>query len=129
MSILTVVPRTIAMAVTIFVFATILGSVFTLIEHRRIPVLRELVIAYKVFFKGVPMVIAIFLAYFGLPPAFEFIASLVGLEINGYATPSWVLLIIALVGCLAAFQAEVIKGALNSFDTGQADAAHSLGYT
>jgi L-cystine transport system permease protein len=29
---------------------------------------------------------------------------------------------------VAAFQAEVVKGALNSFDTGQADAAHSLGY-
>ena len=29
---------------------------------------------------------------------------------------------------VAAFQAEVVKGDLNSFDTGQADAAHSLGY-
>ena len=78
MSILTVVPRTLLMAATIFVFSTIIGSLFTLIEHRRIPVLREFVVAYKVFFKGVPMVIAIFLAYLALPPAFEFLTSLVG---------------------------------------------------
>jgi L-cystine transport system permease protein len=39
-----------------------------------------------------------------------------------------VTLIVALTLCVAAFQAEVVKGALNSFDTGQADAAYSLGY-
>ncbi len=36
---------------------------------------------------------------------------------------------IGVTACIAAFQAEVIKGALNSFDNGQADAARSLGYT
>lgn len=30
---------------------------------------------------------------------------------------------------MAAFQAEVVKGALNSFDSGQSEAAHSLGYS
>ncbi len=127
-SILTAVPRTLAMAVTIFVFSTLIGGLFAFIEHKRIPVLREFVLAYKVFFKGVPMVIAIFLAYFGLPKAIEFLASLAGAEVNAHATPNWITLIVALVGCLAAFQAEVIKGALNSFDNGQADAARSLGY-
>jgi L-cystine transport system permease protein len=116
------------MAATIFVFSTLIGGLFAFIEHKRIPVLRELVLAYKVFFKGVPMVIAIFLAYFGLPKAVEFLGSLVGADITGQAIPNWVILIVALTGCLAAFQSEVIKGALNSFDKGQADAARSFGY-
>ena len=42
--------------------------------------------------------------------------------------PNWIIIIVALTACVAAFQAEVVKGALNSFDTGQADAAYSLGY-
>ncbi|MEK1887250.1 MAG: ABC transporter permease subunit [Phyllobacterium sp.] len=126
--ILSAVPVTLAMAVTIFVFSTIIGSLFALVEHRRIPVLRELVVAYKIAFKGVPMVIVIFLAYFGLPPALQFLFSLVGVNYNAHNTPNWVVLIIAVTGCIAAFQAEIVKGALNSFDTGQADAAHSLGY-
>ncbi|HET7412274.1 MAG TPA: ABC transporter permease subunit [Pararhizobium sp.] len=127
-SILGAVPRTLAMALTIFVFSTIIGSLYALIEHRRIPVLRELVMAYKIAFKGIPMVIVIFLAYYGLPPAFRFLASLVGVEANAHAMPNWVIIVVALSACVAAFQSEVVKGALNSFDTGQADAAYSLGY-
>jgi L-cystine transport system permease protein len=128
-SILGAVPVTLAMALAIFVLSTINGSLFAMVEYRQIPVLRELVVAYKVAFKGVPMVIVIFLAYYGLPPALQFLSSLVGVEFNGHSTPNWVTLIVALTLCVAAFQAEVVKGALNSFDTGQADAAYSLGYT
>jgi L-cystine transport system permease protein len=127
--ILGAVPVTVAMALTIFVFSTIIGSLFALIEHRRIPVLRELVVAYKVIFKGVPMVVVIFLVYYSLPFILQYLAALVGVKMNGYGTPNWVILVVALIACVAAFQAEVVKGALNSFDTGQADAAHSLGYT
>lgn len=123
------VPETLVMALTIFVFSTIIGGLFALVEHRRVPILRELVTAYKVAFKGVPMVVVIFLAYYGLPVAFEFLASVVGVRFNGHLTPNWITLLVALTACLAAFQAEVIKGALNSFDGGQADAARSLGYT
>ena len=126
--ILGAVPATLAMALAIFVLSTIIGSLFAMVEYRRIPVLKELVVAYKVAFKGVPMVIVIFLAYYGLPPALQFLSSLVGVDYNGHSTPNWVTLIVALTLCVAAFQAEVVKGALNSFDTGQADAAYSLGY-
>lgn len=127
--ILGAVPVTLAMAFTVFVFSTLIGCVLALIEYRHIPVLRELVFVYKIILKGVPMVIVIFLAYFGLPPALQFLLKLVGVNFNAHNTPNWVILVIAVTGCIAAFQAEIIKGALNSFDNGQADAAHSLGYT
>src|SRR4051794_14336989 len=127
-SILSAVPLTLAMAFAIFVLSTLIGSLYALIEYRRIPVLRELVVAYKITFKGVPMVIVIFLAYYGLPPVLQFVASLLGLQVNAHTMPNWIIIIVALTACVAAFQAEVVKGALNSFDTGQADAAYSLGY-
>ncbi|MER8972653.1 ABC transporter permease subunit [Mesorhizobium sp. M0800] len=127
--ILGAVPVTLGMALTIFVLSTLVGSIFALVEYRRVPVLRELIMAYKIVFKGVPMVIVIFLAYFGLPPAFQFLLSLLGINFNAHETPNSVILIIAVTGCIAAFQSEIIKGALNAFDTGQSDAAHSLGYT
>ncbi|TBA20148.1 amino acid ABC transporter permease [Rhizobium ruizarguesonis] len=126
--ILGAVPVTLAMALGIFVFSTIVGSLFAMVEYRRVPLLRELVVAYKVVFKGVPMVIVIFLAYYGLPPTLQFLTSLVGIDYSGHSTPNWITLIVALTACVAAFQAEVVKGALNSFDNGQADAAYSLGY-
>lgn len=124
-----VVPVTLGMAALVFIFSTIIGSLFAMVEYRRIPILRELVTAYKVIFKGIPMVVVIFLVYYSLPWVLQYLASLAGYTINGYWTPNWVILVVALICCVAAFQAEVVKGALNSFDTGQADAAHSLGYT
>lgn len=128
-AILGAVPTTLAMALAVFVLSTLIGSVYALIEYRRIPVLRELVIVYKVTFKGVPMVIVIFLAYYGLPAVSQFFVSLFGLKLVAHAIPNWITLIVALTACVAAFQAEVVKGAVNSFDTGQADAARSLGYS
>lgn len=128
-SILDAVPVTLAMAVLIFITSTLVGGLFALVEHRRIPVLRQLVIAYKVAFKGMPMVVVIFLAYYGLPPALHFVASLLNVEVNAHSLPNWVIIIVALTACVSAFQAEVVKGALNAFDSGQSDAAHSLGYS
>jgi len=128
-SILDAVPVTLAMALTIFIFSTLLGGLFALVEHKKIPLLRQLVVTYKIAFKGVPMVVVIFLAYYGLPPALHFVASLFGLPFNAHSLPNWVIIIVALTACVAAFQAEVVKGALNAFDAGQAEAAHSLGYS
>lgn len=128
-SIMTAVPGTLLRAVIIFMLSTIIGGLFALVEYRNIPVLRQLVMAYKVIFKGVPMVIVIFLAYYGLPMAINYFAGLVGSDINGHLLPNVVTLIFALTACVSAFQAEVVKGALNSFDTGQSDAASSLGYS
>ncbi|SFJ71196.1 L-cystine transport system permease protein [Bosea sp. OK403] len=122
------VPVTLAMALIVFVVSTIIGGLFALVEHRRIPVLREFVVAYKVVFKGVPKVIVIFLVYYSLPAVIQFLGSLVGVTLNGHTTSNWVILVVSLIACMAAFQAEIVKGALNSFDTGQSDAAHSLGY-
>lgn len=127
-SILDAVPRTLLMALVIFVLSTVIGSLFAMVEYRHTPLLRQIVIAYKIAFKGVPMVIVVFLAYYGLPTALEFFTSLAGVEFNGHSTPNWVTLIVALTACVSAFQAEVVKGALNSFDRGQSDAAYSLGY-
>ena len=128
-SILDAVPVTLLMVATVFICSTLIGGLFAFIEYRRIPVLYPLVVIYKIAFKGMPMVVVIFLAYYGLPLALQFISQSIGVEFNAHALPNWVIIIIALSACISAFQAEVWKGALNSFDTGQSDAALSLGYS
>lgn len=128
-SILQAVPVTLAMAVVIFVLSTLLGGLFAMVEYRRIPVLRQLVILWKITFKGIPMVVVIFLAYYGLPAALHTVSSLAGIEVNAHSLPNWAIIIIALTACVSAFQAEVVKGALNAFDRGQSEAAQALGYS
>jgi L-cystine transport system permease protein len=128
LSLLSAVPRTLGMALLIFILSTLTGSLLALIEYKRVPILRELVTGYKVVFKGVPMVIMIFLTYYGLPSLIRFTNSLLRIKADVFGTPNWVVVVVAITACVAAFQAEIVKGALNSFDSGQADAAHSLGY-
>ena len=128
-SILGIVPKTLAMMLLIFVMAVLIGGLFAMIEHKRIIVLREFVAIYRVVFKGPPLIIVVFLAYFGLPPVFQFLLSLIGIHFDAYWTPNWLILVTALTFYYAAFEEEIIRGALNSFDTGQSDAARSLGYT
>lgn len=128
-SILGAVPVTLLMAVAIFILSTLLGGLLAWIEFRRIPVLRQLVFTYKVAFKGMPMIVVIFLAYYGLPSAIDFIATSLGLSVNAHSLPNWTVVIVALTACVSAFQAEVWKGAVNAFDMGQADAAAAFGYS
>ncbi len=126
--IVSAVPITLLMAVAVFVFSTAIGALFAYIDHKKIPILRQSVMIYSVVFKGVPKVIVIFLVYYSLPAIIQFVGRIFGYTLNGHSTPNWVVLIVSLIACMAAFQAEIIKGALNSFDTGQSDAARSLGY-
>ncbi|MDQ0470033.1 amino acid ABC transporter permease [Labrys wisconsinensis] len=128
-SILGIVPKTLAMMLLIFVLAVLIGGVFAIIEHKKVLVLHEIIAAYRVVFKGPPLIIIVFLAYFAFPPVLQFATSLVGVQFDAYWTPNWVTLVVALTLYYSAFEAEIIKGALNSFDKGQADAAFSLGYT
>ncbi len=73
-------------------------------------------IGYITLMRGLPIVILVFLFYFGLP-------ALLGL---GRASAFWVgVLVLALNG--AAFISEVLRGAIARVSSGQAEAAEALG--
>lgn len=127
--ILSVVPRTLGLAAAIFIFSTILGTIFTLIETYNIPVLKQIVVVFKLFLKGTPMVIYIFLTYFAFPPIVGFFTSLVGSNFDPYTIPPEITIIVALTFTLSPFQSEIIKGSFLSVGYGQIEAANSLGYT
>ncbi len=78
--------------------------------------LRRPAIVYITLMRGLPIVILIFLFYFGLP-------ALLGL---GRVSAFWVgVLVLAMNG--AAFNSEVLRGAIERIPIGQSDAAWALG--
>ncbi|ASR49077.1 amino acid ABC transporter permease [Paenibacillus kribbensis] len=112
-------PLTIIMAVTAMIMASILGLIVALIRNSRIPVLTQLAAVYISFFRAIPMLVQLFLFYFGLPqliPAFNnmtaLTAALIGLSLKE-----------------AAFLAEIFRAGLNSVDKGQLEAGLSVGMT
>ncbi len=101
-------------------FGLIGGSLiaFGLISHNNI--LKNILRLYVEFFRGTPMLVQLFIIYFGLPALFKGI----GLEWSLDRFPA---AIIALSLNVAAYLAEIIRGGIQSIDTGQWEACESLG--
>jgi arginine/lysine/histidine/glutamine transport system substrate-binding/permease protein len=76
--------------------------------------------AYIDFFRGTPLLVQIFMIYFGLPPLFQAIG--LSFTFNRFAAA-----IVALSCNSAAYIAEIVRGGIQSIETGQSEAAQSLG--
>lgn len=72
--------------------------------------------AYVNIVRGIPLLIIIFFAYFGIPLMFP------ALELSAFATA-----VVALTVFAAAYLAEIFRGSINAVAAGQAEAAEALG--
>jgi polar amino acid transport system permease protein len=71
---------------------------------------------YVIFFKGCPLLVLLFLLYFGLPS--------MGITLSAFTAA-----VIGFVLCNAAYNSEYIRGAITSIKDGQMVAAQALGMT
>jgi len=78
--------------------------------------IRKLVDTYVMIFRGFPLVIQLFIWYFGLPH--------LGIYLSPYAAA-----VLGFSLCSSAYHSEYIRGALMSIKTGQLMAARALGFT
>lgn len=105
--------------VTITIFSLILGLIIGLFmgmgRISKNPLLRIPATIYVQFVRGTPMLVQIFILYFGLPSAFN-------INLNPYAAG-----ILALGINSGAYIAEIVRGGIQSIDRGQMEAARSLG--
>ncbi|MGY6528893.1 MAG: ABC transporter permease subunit [Cyanobacterium sp.] len=91
---------------------------FGLISHNAI--VKNILRIYVEFFRGTPMLVQLFIIYFGLPALFQGI----GLQWSLERFPAAV---IALSLNVAAYLAEIIRGGIESIDKGQWEACEALG--
>jgi len=93
-----------------------IGLFVAALRRARIPGLQVLIAVYAYVFRGVPVLVLLFLAYFGLPS--------IGIKLSP-------LLAMALsLGLTAgAYLAEVFRGALASIDTTEIVAAEAMGFS
>lgn len=93
----------------------IMGIPFALMQIYGHPVLQRIVGLYVWFFRGVPILILMFLFYFGI---FE----LLGLNLTALTTTALVLGMTS-----AAYQSQIFRGAIQALPQGQIKAAAALG--
>jgi arginine/lysine/histidine transport system permease protein len=96
---------------------TVLGTFLSLMRLSNNKILRLISTAYIEFIRGTPLLVQLFIFYFGLPSVLkidipEFPAAIITLAINS-----------------GAYVAEIIRAGIQAVDKGQMEAARSLGMT
>jgi His/Glu/Gln/Arg/opine family amino acid ABC transporter permease subunit len=105
---------TVQVSVLAIVFGLVLGWMLGLVAVSGVRWLRAIAWAYVQFIRGTPLLVQIFLIYFGLPA--------LGINIPAYWSG-----VIALGLNSAGFQAEIVRAGIESIDRGQTEAARSIG--
>jgi polar amino acid transport system permease protein len=105
---------TVQVSVLAIVFGLVLGWLLGLAAVSGVPALHAVSWAYVQFIRGTPLLIQIFLIYFGLP--------VLGLNLPAYWSG-----VIALGLNSGGFQAEIVRAGIESIDRGQTEAARSIG--
>jgi len=112
-------PLTLAMAAGAMVLALVLAVALAMIRVLRVPVLDQLVQGFVSFFRGTPLLVQLFLFYYGLPqiiPAFS--------AINGVQAA-----VAGLTLHFSAYMAESIRAAILGVDRSQWEATQAVGMT
>jgi len=113
------VPLTIGMALAAMGCALLLACLLAVERVARIPVLDQVVQLFISFFRGTPLLVQLFLFYYGLPQILPFLSG-----INGVTAA-----IIGLTLHFSAYMAESIRAAILGVDRSQWEASQAVGMT
>ena len=119
---------TIAVSITAMLIGFSFAAIFTPLKLSKFKSLNLIANIYTTVIRGVPELLVIYLFFFGGSGAIMFVASIFGyneyIEINAFVTGSFAIGIIS-----GAYSTEVFRGAIQSIDKGQFEAAEVLGFS
>jgi polar amino acid transport system permease protein len=127
--VLEALPVTLGLTVLSLICGLVIGLGVAVIKIGKIPVLRELSRFYVSVTRGTPVIVQLYLTYFGIPLILKYINYYNGTSFNINAVPPIVFALVALSLNQGAYSSETIRAAILSVDKGQIEAAHSLGMT
>lgn len=128
-SILSRLPVTLMIAVGSMVIGLLIGFAVALIQIYKVPVLRQLSSFYVSFTRGTPLLVQMYLVFYGIPKIVYFLQTSYGLfygfDVNLISPEVFALLAFSLN--LGAYLSETIRSAIESVDRGQFEAAKAIG--
>ncbi|WNS40870.1 amino acid ABC transporter permease [Paenibacillus sp. MMS20-IR301] len=101
----------------------LVGFIIALPRLYKVPVLKTLAEVYISFFRGTPILIQLFLFYYGLPEVLKLV------HVDMTRTPVLVFVILTYGLHTGAFMSEMIRAAVTAVDKGQVEAAYATGMT
>ncbi|MDO4324023.1 MAG: amino acid ABC transporter permease [Lachnospiraceae bacterium] len=126
-ALLTYLPVTLELTIMAMIIGLVLGLIIALIRVAKIPVLNRLCILYVTVIRGTPVLVQLYITYFGIPIALKYFNYYNGTDYNINNIPGIVFAMVALGLNQAAFNSETIRSAILAIDKGQIEAANALG--
>lgn len=102
---------------------TALGVALAFARLYRVPALNQLATVFISFMRGTPIIVQMFVVYYGLPA----LLLGVGVDVNRWDKIYFIIITYGLNA--AAFMGEIFRAAISSVPAGQSEAAYSVGLT
>ncbi|ASA23256.1 amino acid ABC transporter permease [Paenibacillus donghaensis] len=120
---LTTLNTTLLIVICSLLAGIVVGFVVALPRLYQIPVLKTFAEIYISFFRGTPILIQLFLFYYGLPELMKLV------HVDMTRTPVLVFVILTYGLHTGAFMSEMIRASVKAVDRGQVEAAYATGMT
>lgn len=116
-------PVTLLISVGSMAIGLVIGLITALLKIYKIPVLSWIATFYVSFTRGTPLLVQIYLSYYGIPKILAFM----NISLNIGQVPSIVFIYVAYSLNVGAYLSESIRSAIQAIDKGQVEAAYSVG--
>ncbi|THF83671.1 amino acid ABC transporter permease [Cohnella fermenti] len=123
------IPITLYLTVISVLAGLLFGTGIALLRIYRVPVLSQIASGYVTFIRGTPMLVHLYLVYFGLPAIIDVVSESFGWSFRSVSVPYFVFAVIAFTITASAYMSEVVRSGLLAVNRGQLEAAHSIGMT
>lgn len=123
------IPTAIAIAAVAFIVGIIIALFCALVRIYNIPVLKQLVVVYVSFIRGTPLLVQIFLSYYGIPLLLRYLNANYGTNFDVSFIPAIYFIYVAFSFNTGAYLSETIRSAILAVDKGQFEACYSVGMT
>jgi arginine/lysine/histidine transport system permease protein len=118
---------TIKLAFFTVLFGVILGMIISLLRLSGNRLVRFIAAAYIEVIRGTPLLVQLFIIYFSLPVALEWLCIKLGLPKDALHMSDFMAGVVTLSINSAAYVAEIFRAGIQAVDKGQMEAARSLG--
>lgn len=123
------VPLTLAIAVVSMILGLVFGLFIALCRIFKVPVLNRFFIFYISFIRGTPLLVQLYIFFYGVPILLELMNEQLGTNFDEEHISPLIYAMIAFSINTSAYQAEIFRASINATNMAQIEAAYSVGMT
>ena len=125
--ILSALPVTLNISIVTMIFSLILSFFVAMVRINKVKIISRLATVYVSFIRGTPLLVQIYLSYYGIPKFLNHMNVRFGWTLNVNNVPVIVFVYIAFILNMSAYMSETFRAAILSVEKGQMEAAISIG--